>query len=345
MSVKDIITGVNSASNAANAANTTRYRQGLGVTTHGANASQNYLQQAVTDTAGYGESAKRDINENYAHNVGAGTQNLISGGLSGTTILGTMQQGAERNRSRDLADLSERQSTLRAGLRGQQAQSAQSGANSIAGFIAGRNDTGPDVASYGRLLGEQSMANASNPTTPRVATVTNRPATDAFGRVSGSGGGSTSSSGGSPSSGGGSGAATGGGSFGNGAAGGAAIDYRSQGISQYLREGGVGDGAPAGVGNANGNPSTFSPNTNAGPIQSALDDPNNETNYDPYSDTSNAEPQALPAAASTPNKAAAESSSGGEEDFDSWLEKHPELTWIDVQTGRARRVFDQSQGR
>lgn len=100
----------------AKAENETRYQESLGL------------------LEGQGETGKSDIRKSYAANQGSIYSNLVSRGLSGTTILPTMQTGNVESMNSDLARLQESINAQKLGV------------------IQGREDTYPDQSALLNLI-------------------------------------------------------------------------------------------------------------------------------------------------------------------------------------------------
>jgi len=64
---------------------------------------------------GMGNSQKADINQSWKNQAAQGAQSMISRGLSGTTIMPTMNAGYERDKNADLARLEENLRTQKSG--------------------------------------------------------------------------------------------------------------------------------------------------------------------------------------------------------------------------------------
>ena len=121
----------------ANQANEARYRDILG-------GYQSRYQRGMGMLSGLGQQEARDINELYDNQAAQARQNLTSRGLGNSTLLATMQQGADRERNAELGRLNERmrQQTLAtdSGLSGDTLQ-----------FMERKNDTGPNLAMLAQL--------------------------------------------------------------------------------------------------------------------------------------------------------------------------------------------------
>jgi hypothetical protein len=63
---------------------------------------------AMSMLNGLGDQEKKDLEQNWKEQQAAGTQNMISSGLTGTTIMPTMNMGYEREKNADLSRLNER---------------------------------------------------------------------------------------------------------------------------------------------------------------------------------------------------------------------------------------------
>lgn len=148
-------------------------------------AIRNLYGDARTTTGGlYGEardllrnigsSAMEDINRQAIQDWGAGEQDLISRGLGNTTIRESVRRGVSEDRARraravdemrmtQLGGLAERQAGAMGGLEeryagalsnlfGQRAGGELAATGSIADFIEGRYDTGPDLSQYAQWM-------------------------------------------------------------------------------------------------------------------------------------------------------------------------------------------------
>ena len=198
--------------NAANQANNTRYGQGLGVLTGGNTAALGSIQQAIADSNSYGQAAQQKLNLQFQNALGQQAQSAVSRGLADTTIADTMKDLPTRQYNDASAQITEMAANRRSGLDVNAANLQNSGANSIANYIASRNDVGPNASLYASLA--QKAAS-----TPR-GTLTGASVPSTFGQSDfmaaqgrGGGGGGAGASGALPntSNGGGFGSATGGG--------------------------------------------------------------------------------------------------------------------------------------
>jgi hypothetical protein len=188
LSIADAIGTVQKGQNAANAANTQRYGQGLGVLAGGMgganNAAQSALdvtqtgvggantdfQSAIAAAAGIGEQAKTEAKRVGQQEMGNAVQSATNRGLGNTTITDALQGEVSRRTAANLGNIAESQGKLQSDLlmrTGQQkaagaGQTAQafgnlgstkaSGAGQIAGFIGARNDVAPSLGEYAPLV-------------------------------------------------------------------------------------------------------------------------------------------------------------------------------------------------
>lgn len=180
--ITGIIGGLQTSQNQANKANALRYNQGLGTIQQGANqantygqAGQNSIQQAIGNTSAIGQSELQQEQLQRQQGLGGAMQSAVSRGLGNTTILNSLQSGVNRNA--DLADVAiqgniqQQKNQLyqaAAGQYNQQAGFAQGGGNSIAQFIQGANQQGPDLSQYIPLV--QQAAAAQQQPQKRTAT-------------------------------------------------------------------------------------------------------------------------------------------------------------------------------
>lgn len=93
---------------------------------------------------GMGDQARRDIRRDYTNLMGAGQQDLVSRGLTGTTILPTMRMGYEREMQGALGRHEEQLRRERLGYE------AGLSADTL-GFMERRTDTYPDYAMMANL--------------------------------------------------------------------------------------------------------------------------------------------------------------------------------------------------
>jgi len=102
-------------------------------------ANLDRYNQALGNLEGVGTQGRADINQRFDSSRSAVNQNLIDSGLASTTVLPTMRQGVERNRTSAL-------NRLESGLAREKNQIIQS-----------RTDTGPSLESlYRMMLGQGS---------------------------------------------------------------------------------------------------------------------------------------------------------------------------------------------
>jgi hypothetical protein len=193
-----IASAVQSGTDQANAANQQRYGQGLGVLTNGATSAQNYIQSAITNSDKVGQSARDRVGVNLQNAQGNTLQSAVSRGLGNTTILDSLQRGNARDAETANQSIDEQLADRKSSLNLQQAGQANQGANSIAGFIAARNDVAPDLGLYSSLA---QKAAASTAGAKQSGTTINAPAsyTGGLGSSGGSGIKAPSSGGGSSS--------------------------------------------------------------------------------------------------------------------------------------------------
>lgn len=97
-------------------------------------ATESRYQEALKNLEGVGTQQMADLNQRYLGAGSAVNQSLVSSGLSGTTVLPTMQMGVERERTsaanRLAADLARERNAI----------------------IASRNDIPPDLAMLAQLM-------------------------------------------------------------------------------------------------------------------------------------------------------------------------------------------------
>lgn len=213
--IAKIIAQMQKAQSDANAANESRYTQGLSELTGARTTLQGLYDQAQSMVQGLGQSAITDANRSSTRAGAATRQQLISSGLGNTTIVGSMMRGNEEDRQRAMERINEQQASMRAGLATQRAGAQMGASGSIADFIAARNDVGPDPGLYSSLIQAAAAGQeATKPTTVFGGLGPNaRAGLDAFGDPMGryGGGGSGGGSGGGDIFGGGSGGGGGGG--------------------------------------------------------------------------------------------------------------------------------------
>ncbi len=165
--IGDIIRQLEEAQKRANDANQQRYSQGLEELNAGRDSMRQYFAQANSLIQDIGTSAVEEINRGSERSFALGRQGLISSGLSNTTITGSLVRGTEEDRQRELQRVDEQKRTALGGLSERQASAEIGASGNIAGFIAARNDTGPDPASYAGLIRDAAAAN-TNPVTAQV---------------------------------------------------------------------------------------------------------------------------------------------------------------------------------
>lgn len=143
--------------NQANNANNQRYTQGLGVLAGGQQTQQTDIQDAMNSVANNTLAQQTTLGQNLQANLGTATQKAATSGLGNTTIASTMQDLPTRQYNDAMNQLAAQQSQLTSGLQTQAGQAAASGSGSIANYIAGRTDAGPNAAQYAQLA--QNAAN------------------------------------------------------------------------------------------------------------------------------------------------------------------------------------------
>jgi len=118
------------------------------------------LNSALERVRGIGGQEKKDIVSRGEGQIARGQQDLISRGLTGTTIAPTVAQGFRRDTQAALARLSDRQTEREVGL-----------TTDIEGkrlnFIERRNDIGPDAGLYANLLRDAGRVTRPETTTTR----------------------------------------------------------------------------------------------------------------------------------------------------------------------------------
>jgi len=206
LSIADAIGTVQKGQNAANAANTQRYGQGLGVLAGGMGGANNAAQSALETTkagvgganadfqaaiaaaTGIGEQAKIEAQRVGQQEMGNAVQSATNRGLGNTTITDALQGEVSRRTAANLGNIAESQGKLQSDLlmrTGQQkaagaGQTAQaygnlgsakaSGAGQIANFIGARNDVAPSLGEYAPLI---ASAQANKPSGVKsTATIT-----------------------------------------------------------------------------------------------------------------------------------------------------------------------------
>lgn len=159
--IQSYINAYQTGQNQSNDANAARYNQGIGVLSGGANQATDYLNQAQQNLAGIGQAQAQEIERQRQAASGHATQSAISRGLGDTTVTDALQQGVQH--TADLANIANNESVARqqSGLYQAQAGQTDQSANSLAGFIANRNDTGPSLGEISGLISGM----ASNPGT------------------------------------------------------------------------------------------------------------------------------------------------------------------------------------
>lgn len=126
------------AMNSANAANEARYQQGM----EGHNAWRARTNELLDQL---GNQQKADVNESYNTLAGKTRQNMISRGLTGTTVQDAMLTGVERERSKSLARVDEQLARERLDAEGKAFYEQM-------GFLERREDEGPDMGLMAQLL-------------------------------------------------------------------------------------------------------------------------------------------------------------------------------------------------
>lgn len=163
ISIEDIINQLRRAQQDANEANIARYQAGLGELTGARDIMRGLYEQAGTLTQDIGRGAAEDIERGAQRTFAGGRQSLISAGLGNTTILGSLMRGTEEDRRRAMRQVEEQQGRLRAGLATQRAGAEMGAGAGLAGFMAARQDVGPDPALYAQLIQASLAAGDQKP--------------------------------------------------------------------------------------------------------------------------------------------------------------------------------------
>jgi hypothetical protein len=144
-SLADLMGQYQTATNQANAANSKRYKQGLGK-----------LQGAYDLVNQTGATQVNDINRRATEQSAKAQQSLISRGLGNSTVVHTIQAGIDREANNARIAAGESKNRQLADISGQQA-----------GFIERRNDTPPDTGLLTNLIqnasANQQMQQQQNP--------------------------------------------------------------------------------------------------------------------------------------------------------------------------------------
>lgn len=252
INIADIIKQLTKAQSQANKANIKRYEAGLAELGTGRETLRGLYTQAGDLTSLIGRQAAQDVNRGALRGQAVGIQNLISGGLTNTTITGAMMRGVEEDRRRAMQGVEEQRAQQQAGLLTQQAGQEFGMSGTIADFIAARSDIGPDI---GQFAGLTQQAAAAGDTSRPISTFGGmgpmaRAGLDVFGRPmrgTAGGGGGAGLGGGAPSVG-------GGGSFGPagqataGFRGGGGLNLGSRGFGDTSLGAGAGGGAGGAAG-------------------------------------------------------------------------------------------------
>ncbi len=200
INIADIIKQLEQAQKSANDANLKRYAEGLAELTGGRQSMRDYYSQAQSLIQDIGKTAIDDVNRGSARLAGSTRQDLISSGLSSSTVLGSMMRGVEEQRQRGQQSVREGIAGQQAGLSREQAQAEMGASGGISGFIADRYDTGPDAAMYANLIQQAAAAGDGSRVQVDGGMGANaRAGLDAFGRPMGrfsSGGGGSGYGGG-----------------------------------------------------------------------------------------------------------------------------------------------------
>lgn len=147
--------------NQANNANNQRYGQGLGVLAGGQTTQQGDITAAMGSVANNTQAQQTLLGENLQAAQGKATQSATSRGLGDTTIANTMQDLPTRQYNDAMNQLAGQQSQITAGLQTQAGQAAAQGSGTIANYIAGRTDAGPNTGQYAQLAQQAANKPAS----------------------------------------------------------------------------------------------------------------------------------------------------------------------------------------
>lgn len=166
--------------NAANAANEARYNQILGGYGDQKAGYQKRQDDIMSMLANNGVQEKADIEQSGRDRQGAAAQDLVSRGLSATTIGSQTARGIDRSTNADLGRAAERQRAQQANVQaGLSADTLGVDANKL-NFMERKTDNGPDFGSYASLISSLAASNA-NPGAPGAVGTTGNPKTTVTG--------------------------------------------------------------------------------------------------------------------------------------------------------------------
>jgi len=145
----------------ANQANEQRYDELLELLSGLQNRRGTVYDDVIGTIAAGGQTARRNAKRRGTVERGAAEQDLISRGLGNTTVRSSVMRGINRDTTDLLNQIAERQAMQTA-----QAQERSFGAETnttrmLAGAIEGRQDVGPSMSQYARLI--QQAAAAGDP--------------------------------------------------------------------------------------------------------------------------------------------------------------------------------------
>jgi hypothetical protein len=131
----------------SNAANEARYSEGKGLL-------QGLYDRSMSALTNYGQTATSALNRSYGTLAGKLSQNMVSRGLTGSTIAPNMQMGVERQRQESLAGLNESINQQKLGVDANLT-------NALTGWIERRTDTAPSLNDYANLAMQLGQATGS----------------------------------------------------------------------------------------------------------------------------------------------------------------------------------------
>lgn len=163
VSYQDILNQFQQSQSSANQANQQRYDELLGELSNLSSRSQASFSEAIQQQQGFGELEKSRIDRSLTQNLANVDQDLVSSGLSNTTIRPSARREEEMQAAFSRQDVDRRVADQRTALQQQGLQSDMDIANMRATAIEGRNDTGPDLGAYASLIAQAASSGGGGP--------------------------------------------------------------------------------------------------------------------------------------------------------------------------------------
>jgi hypothetical protein len=165
---------VQADADAANAANEARYAQLLGLADAGKTEELASLRggyDAMLGLASKGFDGQRaDEGKRLQNDLGGVQQSAVSRGLGNTTVLDSLQRGAQDDSARRMLSIDDQQTRQQLAVAqdyyGRLANATSGANNRKMGIIEGRTDEGPDLGLYASLLSRPGASGTPGSTMP-----------------------------------------------------------------------------------------------------------------------------------------------------------------------------------